>query len=175
MLTLSPSTWFPALALLQVAVRPATVEPARLERFAVQVVNPVDTPVVAVRVEVPEALSIVGADAPPGWTARLVSATDSSAPAIEWSGGALQQREFREFAFLARLGAGARRNTLVLPVQLRRADGSVREWRPDGYGPAPTVEIRGTVGVTPGGAFALAAGSLGLAALGVALALRRSR
>ena len=162
-----------ALALLQVSVSPAAVTPAGLERLAVRVANPSDTPIVAVRVEVPEALTILGVDAPPGWTARLFAATDSSAPAIEWSGGTLAQREFHEFAFFARLGATVRPNALVLPVAIRRADGTVHQWRPGGFGAAPTVEIHGTVAVTPGGAFTLAAAAIGLAALGIALALRR--
>ncbi|MBI1966766.1 MAG: DUF1775 domain-containing protein [Gemmatimonadetes bacterium] len=161
------------LALLQVAVTPTTIAPAELERVAVRVVNPADSPIVAVRVEVPEALAMLGVDAPPGWSARRVAATESSAPAIEWTGGRLASGEFREFAFFVRLGADARRVPLVFPVRIRRADGTVREWRSGGDAPAPEIQIRGTVGVTPGGAFVLAAGALGLAALAVALALRR--
>ena len=165
-----------ALAFLQVSVSPPAMAPAGIERLAVRVANPVDAAaIVAVRVAVPEALTILGVDAPPGWTVTRIAATDSSAPALEWSGSNLDPGAFREFAFLARLGAAARPNTLVFPVRLRRADGSVREWRPGGYGQAPTVEIRSTVAVTAGGAFTLAAAAIGLAALGIALALRRPR
>jgi hypothetical protein len=63
----------------------------------------------------------------------------------------------------------------VFPVRLHRDDGSVRDWRRGGEGQAPTVEVRGSVGLTAGGAFTLAAGALGLAALATALALRRPR
>ncbi len=159
----------------QVTISPRVVEPADLVRFAVQVANPTDTAVVAVRVEVPEALAILGVAAPAGWTRQLVVATASTPQAIEWSGGPLGRREFQEFVFFARLGANARRTTLVLPVRIARADGSAREWRQGGYGQAPEVAIRGAVGITAGGAFTLAAAALGLAALGVALALRRPR
>ena len=159
----------------QVTISPRAATPADLVRFAVQVANPTDTAVVAVRVDVPEALAILGVDAPAGWTRRFVAATDSTPQTIEWSGGQLGRREFEEFAFFARLGANARRTTLVLPVRIGRADGSAREWRQGGYGQAPEVEIRGVVGITAGGAFTLAAAALGLAALGVALALRRPR
>ena len=159
----------------QVSIDPRVVAPADLVRIAVQVANPTDTPSVAVRVEVPEVLAILGVDAPAGWAARLIAATDSTPQAIEWSGGQLVQREFREFAFFARLSADTRRASLVFPIRIRRADGSVRDWRPGGYGQAPEVQIQGTVGVTAGGAFALAGASLGLAALALALARRRHR
>lgn len=164
----------PALT-AQVSITPRTVEPADLVRFAVQVANPTDTADVAVRVEVPEALAVLGIDAPPGWTARLVAASDSTPQAIEWSGGQLARREFREFAFFGRLGANAPRTTLFFPVRIGRADGSVREWRRGGYGQAPEVEITGDVGLTTGAAFTLAAAAIGIAVLALALALRRPR
>lgn len=156
------------LTLLQVSVRPTTVVPAQHERFAIQVANPAEAAIVAVRVAVPEAIAVLGVDAPPAWTARLLPAADTAPQAIEWDGGALGRREFREFAFLGRLPADARRATLVLPVLVRFADGTAREWRAE-------VPIRGSVGVTPGGAFVLAAGAFGVAVLAIALALRRPR
>jgi uncharacterized protein DUF1775 len=163
------------LALLQVSVSPPGITPSDLERLAVRVANPADTAIVAVRVQVPDALVVLGLDAPTGWTGRLVPGTDSAAPAIEWSGGSLAKGEFREFAFFVRLGAAARQNDLLLPVEIRRADGTVMRWRPGGDGPVPVVRILGSIGVTSGGSFALAAAAFGLAALGVALALFRRR
>ena len=156
------------VALLQVSVRPTAVVPAQHERFAVQVANPAPAAIVMVHVAVPEAITLLGVDAPPTWTARLDPATDSAPQAITWGGGALAQREFREFAFLGRLPADARRTTLVLPIRVRFADGTEREWRAE-------VAIEGSVGVTPGGAFVFAAGAFGVAVLAVALALRRPR
>lgn len=163
------------MILLQVSVRPTSVVPARHERFAVQVANPTDTAIVAVRVDVPAVLVILGVESPPGWTARLVAGTPAAPPAIEWTGGALGQHEYRDFAFLARLPAEARREALVFPVRATFDGGTVREWRPGGVGPAPEVTIGGSVGVTPGGAFVLAAGAFGVAVLAIALALRRPR
>ncbi len=159
----------------QVSVSPRTVEPADLVRFAIQVANAADTAIVTVRVEVPEALVILGVDAPAGWTRRQVAATDSTPRALEWTGGRLGRHEFQEFAFFARLGATVRRTALVFPVRIGRADGSTRDWRSGGFGQAPAVEIRGTVGITVGAAFMLAAAALGLAVLGLALAMRRPR
>jgi len=159
----------------QVTIGPRTVEPADLVRFGVLVANPLDQAVVAVRVEIPEALVILGVDAPPGWVALVAAATDSSPQAITWDGGQLGRGGFKEFAFFTRLAATARRTTLVFPVRIRRDDGSVRDWRRGGEGQPPTVEVRGSVGLTAGGAFTLAAAALGLAALATALALRRPR
>lgn len=157
----------------QVSISPRTAEPADLVRFAIQVANPSNSAVIFVRVEVPEALLILGVGAPTGWTARHVAATDSSPSAIEWSGGQLSRGGFQEFTFFTRLGANVRRTTLFFPVRLGRSDGSTRDWRPGGMGQAPEVEIRGTVGLTAGAAFTLAAAALGLAVLGISLALRR--
>jgi len=158
-----------------VTISPRTASPADLVRFAVQVANPLDAAVVAVHVEVPEVLVILGVDGPPGWTPVVTAATDSTPQVIDWAGGRLTRGEFREFALFARLAATARRTTLVFPVRIRRDDGSVRDWRQGGEGQAPTVEVRGSVGLTAGGAFTLAAAALGLAALATALALRRPR
>ncbi len=159
----------------QVTIGPRTVEPADLVRFGVLVANPLDQAVVAVRVEIPEALVILGVDGPPGWAPVVAAATDSTPQAIDWAGGRLTRGEFREFAFFVRLAATARRTTLVFPVRIHRDDGSVRDWRRGGEGQAPTVLVRGSVGLTAGGAFTLAAAALGLAALATALALRRPR
>ena len=68
----------------QVTISPRTVVPADLVRFAIQVANPSDTAVVAVRVEIPEVLAILGGDTPVGWTGRVITATDSTPQAIEW-------------------------------------------------------------------------------------------
>jgi len=159
--------------LLQVSIRPLSVVPAQHERIALRVVNPSDTPLVAVRIEVPSVLTVLGLDEPPGWTARLIPATDTTAQAIVWSGGALHRLEFREFAFLARPAADAKTLPLVFPVRLHRADGAVRVWGPGGIAPAPTIEISTATGITNGAAFALGAAGVGLALLALTLALRR--
>ena len=149
------------LALLQVSVRPTAIVPALHERVAVRVANPSDTAVTRVHVNVPDVLVLLGADAPPGWTVRVVDATDTSSQVVEWTGGSIARREFREFAFLVRLPADARRNNLVLPVRLGRAAGTDLVWGPGtgSVGAAPELGVEGSVGVTPRGAFMLAAGA----------------
>ncbi|MGH7521218.1 MAG: hypothetical protein ACREMI_08050 [Gemmatimonadales bacterium] len=163
--------------LVQVVVRPPAVTPAQAERLTVDVFNRDDSAIVAVRVTVPEVLDVLGIDAPPGWSATRVAGTDSSAPAIEWSvpnsATGIRRGELRQLAFLVLLKPDARQNTLVVPVVVRHAGGMVRAWRLGGDGPPPLIAIRGSVGVSPRGSFALAAGALGLAVLALGFALRR--
>src|SRR5262245_732278 len=88
-------------ALLQVAVSPTALTPASMERLAVRVANPSPSPIILVAVAVPEAITVLGVEAPPGWTARVFAASDTTPQAVEWSGSALAAREFKEFAFFA--------------------------------------------------------------------------
>lgn len=160
----------------QVVLDPPSVTPAAFERFAFRVVNQSDTPTVALRVTIPEAVQVLGVGAPPGWMARLQPATDAAAPIIEWAGGRIDPGGFTEFAFLGRVAADARPGSeLIFPVRLTRANGSSVDWAWGGEGRPPTVTIRGTAVVSPAGAFALAGGAVGLAILALVLALTRRR
>jgi uncharacterized protein YcnI len=155
---------------------PPSVTPASWERFALRVVNQTDTPTVVVRVTVPAVVQILGVGAPPGWSARLIASSDTSAAAIEWSGGRLERGGFDEFAFLGRVAGDARPGAqLIFPVHLRRAGGSSITWAAGGNGPPPVVAVRGAAMISPAGAFALAGAALGLAVLALALALVRRR
>lgn len=159
----------------QVVIQPTTVTAGSIARYAVQVANLRDVAIAQVRVELPPALTVLGLDAPAGWTARFVPASDTSPQAIEWSGGALAPHELREYAFLARLTGVAQQHLLVFPVRLRGTDGRTTDWQGAGPAPAPVVQIEGGVGVTSGGAFALAAGAFGIALLAIGLAVKRPR
>jgi uncharacterized protein YcnI len=155
----------------QVAIHPTAVAPASWERFGLRVVSQADSPVVSVRLLVPDALSVLGVDAPPGWTARHAAATDSTPQAIVWTGARVERGQFREFTFLGRLAADARRRELVFPVHLTRADGSTLEWSRDGAGAPLVVLIQGTTRLSPWGALAAAGAAIGLASLALVLAL----
>jgi len=169
--------WFADAAPLaaQVSVAPSSVEPTAFERLALRVANPDSSPVTLVRMEIPDVLTVLGVDAPPGWDWRLVAATDTSAAAVEWSGGSLAEGAFREFALLARLASDVRDITLVFPVRVEHADGRAVTWTRGGDARPPAVSIRATTGVSARGAVALAGGALGVAALSLALALHRRR
>lgn len=160
-------------ATAQVALSPASLEPATFERLALRVANPGPSPVVRVRLAVPVALTLLGVDAPAGWRWRLEPATDTTATTIEWSGDSLPAGAFREFPFLARLQADAQPLTLVFPVRLDHADGQTAVWDRAGDAAPPTVDIRGTTVLSVRGAVALAGGALGVAVLALVLALHR--
>jgi len=163
--------WAPLAA--QVSLAPASVEPAAFERLALRVANPDASPVTRVRMEVPDVLTVLGVDAPAGWTWSLVAGTDTSATAVEWSAGTLEQGAFREYAVLVRAGSDVRDITLVFPVWVEHADGRGVSWTRGGDARPPTVSIRATTGLSPLGVVALAGGALGVAALALALALHR--
>ncbi len=167
---LLPAILHPVL-MAQVALHPTSVEPAAWERFALRVVNQSDVPVVAVRIEIPEALIVLGVDAPVEWTESRVPATEATPQVVEWRGGPLLRGEFREFPFFARLPADARHKVLVFPVRLTREDGTSTEWNRGAAGAPLSVRIRETTRLSARGAFALAGAALGLAALAVALSL----
>jgi len=160
----------------QVALDPPTVTPAAWERFTLRVVNQTDTPTVAVRISLPGAIHVLGVAAPPGFTARLEPATDSAAPAIEWSGGRVDPGAFYEFTFLGRVAPDARPGAeLVFPVRITRASGSTVEWAEGGAGRPPVVSIQGTTMISAAGAFALAGAAVGLSILALVLTMVRRR
>lgn len=160
----------------QVALHPATVEPAQWARFALQVVNRQESAIVSVRLEVPEAVTVLGTNAPPGWTFRLHPASDTTPQVIEWREGILPAGGFQEFAFLGRVMGDARRKELVFPVHLRRADGTERHWgRGSGAARPPTVQIRGSTAITAWGAAALGGAAFGIAVLALGVAVARAR
>lgn len=150
--------------------------PAAWERFTLRVVNQTDTPTVAVRITLPEAIQVLGVAAASGFTARVEPATDHSAPVIEWSGGHLDRGGLVEFAFLGRVAPDARPGAeLVFPVQITRANGSTVEWVRGGAGQPPVATVEGTTAISASGAFALAGAATGIAILALVLALVRRR
>ena len=159
----------------QIVLAPPTTVPAAWERFSLRVANPTDTPTVTVSVRLPDGVQVLGVDAPPGWTPRFVAATSSTPQTIEWTGGAIGHREFREFAFLGRVAANLRTGDLVFPVRLTRANGTTVDWAPGGAGAAPTVHVRAITVISPAAAFALAAFALGVGTVAIALALSRRK
>lgn len=165
----------PASAHAQVALTPPALEPGAFERLALRVANPAPSPVVQVRLVVPEAVAVLGVDAPPPWTGRLIPATDSTPQVVEWAGGELAPGAFREFALFTRLAADVRRADLVFPVHLTRRDGSTVAWRRGGEGAPLIVGVRGTTTVSTWGATALAGAAAGLALLALVLALHGRR
>lgn len=161
-------------AAAQVAVHPLTTTPGAWERFAIRVTNPSDTPVVAVRVAVPAAITILGVEPAEGWSVQPENETRPQT--ISWM-GTISRGELHEFAFLGRVAGAARRTDLVLPVTLIRADGSELPWTaPLGSPrPAPRVQIVGTARLSGSGTLVVAGGAMAVAVLALVLALAKRR
>lgn len=157
----------------QIQLVPTALEPGQWERIALRVVNQAGPNPVRVRIEVPQAVYVMGADAPDGWEVVVTPPTDTSAAAIEWSGGPLPAGGFREFAFLGRLAADVRQNTLVFPVAVWKDNGDSVAWRRGGEAPPPRIAIQGSTRVSSWGALAVAGVALGVASLAVVLAMHR--
>jgi uncharacterized protein YcnI len=160
----------------QVTMDPTTMPPAGMARMALRVVNQSDTAITHVRLTVPEAIGVLGVDAPEGWSFQIQRATDSTPQTIEWTGASLAQWEFREFPFFGRLAADARRKELVFPVAVTRANGGVTKWDwVDGMGQPPIIMIVGSTRVSAWGTFALAGAALGISILALGMAIGRRK
>lgn len=162
----------PASAAVQVSIHPATTTPGAWERFAIRVVNPSDTPFVAVRLEVPTVITVLGVEPGDGWAVQPES--EARPQTISWM-GTVSRGVFKEFAFLGRVAGDARRATLVLPVTLIRPDGSELAWTaPLGSPrPAPQVRIVGTAQLSGSGMVAIAGAAFVVAILALIVAMTR--
>lgn len=156
---------------------PTTVQPAGWERLALRVINQTTNPIVSVQLTVPEAVDVLGVDPAAGWSFSLTRATETTPQTIVWTGDQLEQWEFREFAFLGRLVADARRKELLFPVRIQRADGSFVEWSrsAEATGAPLVVQIVGSTRISNWGAFTMAGVAVGLSFLAIALAVARKR
>lgn len=162
-----------APAAAQVAVSPQVTTPAEWERYSIRVINQTDTATVAVRVEVPEVIQILGVEPRPGWVVQTQPATDTTRQSISWTGGSVTRGQFGEFAFLGRLEANAKKGDMTFPVRIERANGSVVEWRrrPGEPYAAPRVNIAGSVSISQTGSIAMAGAAVGLAIIAIILAI----
>ncbi len=162
-------------AAAQVAINPTTTTPASWERFALRVINQTDTPTVAVRLEVPAVIMVLGVEPKSGWIVDVTAtqAPDSAPTVITWRGGSVKRGEYGEFPFLGRLQATARQEDIVMPVRIERANGSVVEWRRgrgESYA-APRVEVAGTTRVSSAGSMVMSGLAVGIAILALVIAL----
>lgn len=166
---------FASSAHAQVAIHPLTTTPGAWERFAIRVAHQADAPVVAVRVAVPGAVTILGVEPAAGWSVHRSEAAETGPQTVEWSGGTVAKGEYREFALLGRVIGDARRQELVFPVELAHADGSDIAWsgQPGAPRPAPRVRIVGTTQVSGWGALAGAGLAFGVALLALIVAMTR--
>ncbi len=159
----------------QVAINPLNTTPAAWEKFGLRVFNQTDTPTVAVRLDVPAAMMVLGVANEPGWTFEVTQGQDSAPAVIRWKGGQIRRGEYVEFSFLGRLKADSRQEDLVFGAAIDRASGSTVEWRaPEGQDyAAPRVRVAGTVRVSGAGTMVMAGLGIGLAMVALVIALAR--
>lgn len=162
-----------APAAAQVQIVPLRMEPAAWDRVALRVAGGAAPAIVAVRIELPDALAVLGVEPVPGWVAVTTPSSSEGPTTVEWAGGRLASGEFREFAFLGRLAADIRQRDLRVNVALVRENGDSTRWRAAGDHPPLRIAISGTTSVSPWAAVALAGGAFGVAVLALAFAIRR--
>ncbi len=114
----------PPAVTAQVNVRPFSIAPGVWERLSIQVANPLDSPIVAIRVEIPPDMVVAGVEPRPEWPFQVDSLSDGG-QTIEWRGGWVAQGELQEFGFLARLRSDSDADRVPLPVHLTRVGGRV--------------------------------------------------
>lgn len=153
----------------QVAIHPRSAKPAAWERFALRVVNGTDTATTGVRVDVPDAVTILGIDSIAGWTTRSGLGTDSAPQFVEWSGGKLHRGQFLEFSFLGRVVGDARRTELVFPVTITRESGTVLPPQ------RLLVTVVGRTQLSVRGVTAIAGTALGVALIALIVAIARGQ
>lgn len=121
-----------APAAAHVDVLPTTVPQGQAAEFTVRVPNERDLPTVAVRLDVPEQVTVFSlGEPPPGWSARAVRGGDGRVRAVVWSGGTIAPERYADFTLLGTpFGAGES----VWPARQTYADGQVKPWT----GPAET-------------------------------------
>jgi uncharacterized protein YcnI len=98
-----------------------------------------DSPTTALRIEIPDNVTLANPQPKPGWTLTIDHAAQRVS-AITWSGGSLPADEFDEFAVMMKLPADA--GTLTFPATQTCAKG-VEHWsEPKGSShPVPTLTL----------------------------------
>lgn len=118
----------PGLA-AQVDVRPLRIAPGAWERLSIQVANPLDSPIVVIRVEIPSDMVVAGVEPHQEWPFQVDPLSDGG-QAIEWRGGWVARGELQEFGLLARLRSDSDADHVALPVHLTRVGGRVESHAP---------------------------------------------
>ncbi len=119
----------PPGVIAQVNVRPLRITPGVWERLSIQVANLRDSPIVAIRVEIPSDMVVAGVEPHPEWPFQ-VDSLSGGGQAIEWRGGWVARGELQEFGLLARLRSDSDADHVALPVHLTRVGGRVESHAP---------------------------------------------
>jgi uncharacterized protein YcnI len=131
----------------------------------------------SIELTVPSGFGIDSFAPSPGWTRKLVqtgSGEDAVIQKVTWTGGSTPTEEDSVFSFLA---SGSTEKTYTFGVRQTYSDGSVVDWTgPESSDtPAPTIDVRTSLGGSSGDTLAivaLAVGAVGLILAIVALVAR---
>jgi uncharacterized protein YcnI len=131
----------------------------------------------SIELTVPSGFGIDSFAPSPGWTRKLAqtgSGEDAVIQKVTWTGGSTPTEEDSVFSFLA---SGSTEKTYTFGVRQTYSDGSVVDWTgPESSDtPAPTIDVRTSLGGSSGDTLAivaLAVGAVGLILAIVALVAR---
>lgn len=129
-----------SVAWAHVVVTPEEVPADSFEVLTVRAPNEKDIPTTEVKVEVPEAFTVVGVQPVPGWNYEF-ERQGGVIRSITWSGGEIKAEEFQQFPFQASTPEEGGEFTFAATQTYE--DGSVVEWTgaPDSDQPASVVEV----------------------------------
>lgn len=125
----------------------------------------------SIALTVPSGFGIDSFAPSPGWTRKLVqtgSGEDAVIQKVTWTGGSTPTDEDSVFSFLA---SGSSAKTYTFAVRQTYSDGSVVDWSgPESSdAPAPTIEVRSSIGGGGSETLAIVALAVGAAALILAI------
>ena len=131
----------PAVAGAHIQVTPSLVATDDPVKFTVVVPGEQEDSTTVVDLKMPAGLLPFSYEETPGWTRKLVMASNGAVDRVVWT-GKLPKDGFVEFSFLA--GTPEKAGELVFKALQTYADGSVVRWigEPKSDHPAPVVEVQ---------------------------------
>jgi uncharacterized protein YcnI len=132
--------WTVSAADAHVQVSPSVVAPDDAVKFTVLVPGEREAETTSVALRMPAGLLPFSYEDTPGWTRRIVSASNGGVDQVIWT-GRLPRDGFVEFSFLA--GTPAHPGQLAWKALQTYSDGTVVRWigPPDADDPAPVTEV----------------------------------
>jgi uncharacterized protein YcnI len=141
LVSVAAGAFAPAVAGAHIQVIPSIVAPNDPVKFTVVVPGEQEDSTTSVDLKMPTGLLPFSYEETPGWTRKLVLASNGAVDRVVWT-GKLPKDGFVEFSFLA--GTPEKPGELVFKALQTYADNSVVRWigEPKSDHPAPVVEVQ---------------------------------
>jgi uncharacterized protein YcnI len=141
LISVAAGAFAPAVAGAHIQVLPSIVATDDPVKFTVVVPGEQEDSTTSVDLKMPAGLLPFSYEETPGWTRKLVMASNGAVDRVVWT-GKLPKDGFVEFSFLA--GTPEKAGELVFKALQTYADGSVVRWigEPKSDHPAPVVEVQ---------------------------------